>query len=206
MIYVLPVELSKEKIAEIRKKIEQKNSVFSEKRFLDSMFLPSKIIGREIESEKLVSRILSLKDGFVVPFVSVYGRSGSGKSTVIKFVCESMTDLISFRFVNLRKARTVFGCANVILGNLGKESLSSAEGLNNAVDCMQSQIESILRKEEKKYFVLVLDEYDVLFSDTRGNPSDFVYKLLQMEEANTARVHLVDEAAPGVKIFPQLQS
>ena len=30
--------------------------------------------------------------------------------------------------------------------------------------------------------MLVLDEYDVIFSDGRGNPSDFVYKLLQMEE------------------------
>ena len=166
----------------LEQKIEQKNSVFSQKRYLDSMFLPSKIIGRQAESESLVSSILSLKDGFVVPFVSVYGRSGSGKSTIIKFVCENMTDLISFRFVNLRKARTVFGCANVILGNLGTESISSAQGLNKAVDCIQSQIEFILSKEDKKYFILVLDEYDVIFSDTRSNPSDFVYKLLQMEE------------------------
>jgi cell division control protein 6 len=90
--------------------------------------------------------------------------------------------VISFRFVNLRKAKTVFGCANLILGNLGRESLSSAEGLNKAVDCIQCQIESILEKENKKFFVLVLDEYDVIFSDSRGNPSDFVYKLLQMEE------------------------
>jgi cell division control protein 6 len=179
---VLPVELTKKKIAEIRKKIEQKNSVFAQKRYLDSMFLPSKIIGRQIESEKLLSSIMSLKDGFIVPFISVYGRSGSGKSTVVKFVCENLLDLISFRFVNLRKAKTVFGCANMILGNLDGESLSSAQGLNKAVDCMQSQIESILMQEEKKYFVLVLDEYDVIFSDTRSNPSDFVYKLLQMEE------------------------
>ena len=28
----------------------------------------------------------------------------------------------------------------------------------------------------------MLDEYDVIFSDTRNNPSDFVYKLLQIEE------------------------
>ena len=105
-----------------------------------------------------------------------------GKSTVVKFVCENLLDLISFRFANLRKARTVFGCANLILGNLGSESLSSAVGLNKAVDCIQSQIELILEKEKKKYFVLVLDEYDVIFSDSRGNPSDFVYKLLQMEE------------------------
>ncbi|MFQ5782728.1 MAG: Cdc6/Cdc18 family protein, partial [Nitrosopumilus sp.] len=175
-------ELTPEKISEIREKIEKKNSVFSKKRYLDSMILPSKIIGRQTESEKLVSSIMSLRDGFVVPFVSVYGRSGSGKSTVVKFVCENLDDLISFRFVNLRKARTVFGCANMILGNLDGESLSSAQGLNKAVDCMQLQIESILEQEGKKYFVLVLDEYDVIFSDSRSNPSDFVYKLLQMEE------------------------
>ena len=145
MIYVLPVELSKKKIVEIRKKIEQKNSIFAQKRYLDSMILPSKIIGRETETEKLLSNIMSLRDGFVVPFVFVYGRSGSSKSTVIKFVCENLSDLISFRFVNLRKTKTVFGCANMILGNLGEKSLSSAQGLNKAVDCMQSQIEKALK-------------------------------------------------------------
>jgi len=177
VIYVLPVELTKQKIRELRTKIEKKNSVFSQKRFLDTMFLPSKIIGRENESEILLQHILSLKDGFVVPFVSVYGRSGSGK-----FVCENLEDIISTRFVNLRQAKTVFGCANMILSSLGDKPLSSAQGLNWAIDRIQSQIESILRKEDKKFFVLVLDEYDVIFSDKRGNPSDFVYKLLQMEE------------------------
>ena len=182
MIYALPVELTKKKISEIRKKIEEKNSVFAKKRYLDSMYLPSKIIGRENETEKLVSCIMSLRDGFIVPFVSVNGRSGSGKSTVVKFVCENLTDMISFIFVNLRKARTVFGCANLILESLNGESLSSAQGLNKAVDCMQLNIEKILSKDDKKFFVLVLDEYDVVFSDSRSNPSDFVYKLLQMEE------------------------
>ena len=179
---MLPVELTKQKINDLRTKIEKKNSVFSQKSFLDSMFLPSKIIGREHESEMLLKHILSLKDGFVVPFVSIYGRSGSGKSTVVKFVCENLEDIISFRFVNLRKAKTVFGCANMILSSLGDKSLSSAQGLNKAIDCIQEQIESILDIENKKFFVLVLDEYDVIFSDLRSNPSDFVYKLLQMEE------------------------
>ena len=73
MIYALPVELTKKRILEIRKKIEKKNSVFAEKRYLDSMTLPSKIIGREEETEKLLSCIMSLRDDFVVPFVSVYG-------------------------------------------------------------------------------------------------------------------------------------
>lgn len=43
-IHVLPVELTKKRILEIRKKIEQRNSVFAEKRYLDSMIVLSKII------------------------------------------------------------------------------------------------------------------------------------------------------------------
>ena len=63
-----------------------------------------------------------------MPFVSVYGRSGSGKFTVVKFVCENLDDEnISYVFVNLRKARTVFGCANLILSELGQPSLKSAQ-------------------------------------------------------------------------------
>lgn len=182
VIHALPVELNKKKIAEIRKKIEQKNSVFSEKRYLDSMFLPSKIIGREKEAELLLQSILSVADGFVVPFVSIFGRSGSGKSTVVKFVCENLSDLSCSVFVNLRKARTIFGCANLILAGLGYQNLKGSEGLGKAIDYLENKIESMLKKENKKYFVLVLDEYDVVFSDTRNNPSDFVYKLLQMEE------------------------
>ena len=176
------MELDKKKISEIRKRLEQKNSVFAEKRYLDSMILPSKIIGREEETAKLIECIMSIGDGFLVPFVSVYGRSGSGKSTVVKFVCQNLTDIISYRFVNLRKAKTVFGCTNMILGELGGGPLTSAQGLNKAVECIEKQIISIMEQEKKKNFVLVLDEYDVVFSDSKTNPSDFVYKLLQMEE------------------------
>ena len=182
MIYVLQVELSKEKIASLREKIERKNSVFKDKRYLDSLFLPSKIIGREKQAEQLIQYIDSLRQGLLVPVISVYGRSGAGKSTVIRFVCKNMSDVLSFSFVNLRKAKTVFGCSNLILSELGSENLKSAQGLNKAIDCMESKIEKILADEKKKFFVLILDEYDVIFSDPRGRPSDFVYKLLTLEE------------------------
>jgi len=178
----LQVELSKEKIASLRKKIERKNSIFKDKKYLDSLFLPSKILGRQKQAEQLIQYIDSLKEGLLVPVISVYGRSGAGKSTVVKFVCQNMSDVLLFSFVNLRKAKTVFGCANLILSELGLANLKSAQGMNKAIDSMEERILEILDKENKKFFVLILDEYDVIFSDPRGKPSDFVYKLLNLEE------------------------
>src|SRR3712207_954269 len=121
--------------------------------------------------------LLGYKQGLVVPFVSVYGRSGSGKSTVVKFVCENLDDEnISYVFVNLRKARTVFGCANLILSELGQPSLKSAQGINTAIEQISNAVEQHLSNNRKnnntKLFILVLDEFDVLLYDKRGKPSD----------------------------------
>ena len=175
------MELTTEKIAELRQKIQKQNSVFKDKRYLDSLILPSKIIGREKQAEQLIKYLDTLSQGLIVPLISVYGRSGSGKSTIVRFVCQNLPD-ISSAFVNLRKSKTIFGCANLILTELGLENLKSAQGLNKAIDSMEEGIEQILADEGKKFFVLILDEYDVIFSDPRGKPSDFVYKLLTLEE------------------------
>ena len=68
------MDLTKERLYMIRGKIERRNSVFSDKKFLDSLYLPSNIIGREKQIESLLEFVMSVKDGLVVPFVSVYGR------------------------------------------------------------------------------------------------------------------------------------
>jgi cell division control protein 6 len=187
--------VDKEALKRITAEVEKENLLFANKAFLDNLILPSQIIGREKRAKELVRFLLGYKHGLVVPFISVYGRSGSGKSTVVKFVCENLDDEeISYAFVNLRKARTVFGCANLILTELGQPSLKSAQGINSAIEYISNVIEQRLSKNNKneknnndnnntaKLFVLVLDEFDVLLYDKRGKPSDFIYKLLVMEE------------------------
>jgi archaeal cell division control protein 6 len=188
--------VDKQDLKRISAEVEKENLLFANKTFLDNLTLPSQIIGREKKAKELIRYLLGYKHGLVVPFVSVYGRSGSGKSTVVKFVCENLDDDdggdggISYAFVNLRKARTVFGCANLILTELGQPSIKSAQGINTAIEQISNAIEQRLRKNKKnnsnnntaKLFVLVLDEFDVLLYDKRGKPSDFIYKLLVMEE------------------------
>ena len=70
----------------------------------------------------------------------------------------------------------------MVLAELGQASLKSAQGINVATEKISGAVESALKKQNSKLFVLVLDEFDVLFNDKRGRPSDFFYKLLVLEE------------------------
>ena len=172
--------LTPQKISALRKKIEKKSS-FSNKKHLDFLHLQSKIIGREKQAEQLLQYFCNSND-FTVPLLSVYGRSGIGKSTVVKLVSENISDIACTGFVNLRKQNTLFGCANAILEEIGNKPLKNSEGLNKAMDVMEKRISEILELQKKNLLVLVLDEFDVIFYDSRGNPSDFIYKLLTLEE------------------------
>lgn len=127
--------------------IEKENRLFAKKANLGTLTYPSQIIGREDNTKELVRFLTGYKQGLVVPFISVFGRSGSGKSTVTRFVCENLKGL-SHRLVNLRKAKTVFGCANLILGEVGEPSLKSAQGINMAVDKIGNAIAAVAKKEK----------------------------------------------------------
>jgi archaeal cell division control protein 6 len=175
--------LDKKDLERISRAIKKEGSLFSKKAYLENLTLPSQIIGREEKAEELARYLLAYQQGLVVPLISVYGRSGSGKTTVTKFVCENLdSSKIFCCFVNLRKAKTIFGCANLILAELGEPNVKSAQGLNSAIENIENAIESVMKNRNPELFVLVLDEFDVLFYDKRGKPSDFIYKLLVMEE------------------------
>ena len=160
-------------------KIEMEKKIFVKKEALDTSNQPSKIVSRKDEVEKIVRFLLDYKQGQVVPLVSIYGRSGTGKSTLIRHVCNHLPE-IKLCFVNLRKAKTVFGGVNLVLNELDQPSLKNAQGMNLGMQKIQEIILDTMQLEKKKLFVMVLDEFDVLFYDKRGNPSDFVYKLVEL--------------------------
>ncbi len=169
--------------------VRKQNSIFSNKSFLDNLSTPTSIVGRKSESKELVNFLLSHEKGLVVPLISIYGRSGSGKSTIVQFVCKNLD--IDYCYANLRKAKTVFGCINLILSELGNANLKNAQGINTAFEVLEKLIINTLDKSGHSLFVLCLDEFDTLFYDKRGKPSDFVYKLLVLvEKLRTIKKHL----------------
>ncbi len=173
--------LNKRNFNKIILNLEKKESIYKDKSYLNTNSFPETFVGREQKIEKILSFLISYKHDYVVPLVSVYGRSGSGKSSVTRFVCENINDA-SYIYVDLRKAKTVFRGANLILSELGQDGVPNTQGLNQAIERIGDSIKARLGSLGKKFFLLVLDEADVLFNDTRGNPSDFIYNLLLTEE------------------------
>lgn len=174
--------MDKYDLKEIITKVQKENEIFKEKSKLASLSneIPEKLVGRNKETTQLVRYLISFENDMIVPLISVFGRSGSGKSSLVKFVCKNIPD-IEFSCVNFRKARTLFGCANLILGEMGHEGIKNASGMNKAIDNIKGSITEKFLMSGKKLFVLVLDEFDVIFFDRRGNPSDFVYRLIEMQ-------------------------
>ena len=178
---VLPVEPTKNYVKQLRKILDSKKHIFKEKHYLEYLGSPTKIIGRQKEIQKIF-RAIYPKDGYLVPFVSLYGSSGTGKSILIKPLCVCIGDIASFSFVNFRKAGSIFGCANLIVTELDCKPVKHHEGISSAIDLIENQIIKILKRDKKHYFYLILDEFDEIFSDKRSPPSDFVFKLLYLVE------------------------
>lgn len=174
-MYMIDTELDR-----IISKVQKEKKVFVKKSALDTSNQPEKIVSRVNEVEKIVRYISDYEQQQTVPLVSIYGRSGTGKSTLVRYVCNYFPE-IKLCFVNLRKAKTVFGTINLILNELDQPSLASAQGMNLGMEKIRKAILTITTLEKKKLFVLALDEFDVIFYDKRGNPSDFVYKLVEMQ-------------------------
>ena len=180
--HALQVELSKTKFHEMLTELDTKKSVFSDKKCLESMGPPSSIIGREKEAKQILEILYNPANNYLAPLVSIYGPSGTGKSSIMKFLCENLSKGYSYSYANLREARTIFVCTNLILAQLDLPGVKSYEGTSLAFDKIESQIEQILTRDRKKRFILILDEFDAIFSDTRGKPSDFVFMLLNVVE------------------------
>lgn len=174
--------MDKYDLKEIIKEVKIENQVFRDKSKLASLSneIPTNLVGRRKESTSLVRYLMSYENDMIVPLISVFGRSGSGKSGLVKFVCKNIPE-IDYCSANFRKAKTLFGCVNLILGELGHEGIKNSSGMNKAMETIKESIRDRYFESGKKLFVLILDEFDVIFYDRRGKPSDFVYKLIEMQ-------------------------
>lgn len=166
------------------KECQTRRSVFMDKRVLSLSYVPSTLVCREKE-EKALAKILvdGVNEGFLPPMIRIFGRTGTGKTVVVRSVLEKFSaykgDVFRFFYVNLKNCRTVFSAANAILSAVCGRQVPVNLGLDRVFSEIWREVANLKKKDGELFLCLVLDEVDSIFLDKHFDPSDFFYRILR---------------------------
>ncbi len=79
-----------------------KKSVFKDKRFLDHRFLPDKLPHREEQIRAIAKYWIEALEGVTPPDITIYGKTGTGKTAVAKFAMKQLKEASEDYDVNIR--------------------------------------------------------------------------------------------------------
>jgi archaeal cell division control protein 6 len=86
----------------IFEELKEKNSVFKFKKFLDHRFLPEKLPHREDQIKSVAKYWVEALNGVTPPDVTIYGKTGTGKTAVAKFARKQLEQISKEKNVNVR--------------------------------------------------------------------------------------------------------
>ncbi len=82
--------------------IGDKESVFKDKKFLDHRFLPDRLPHREEQIRSIAKYWVEALNGVTPPDVTIYGKTGTGKTAVAKFAMKQLKEASRDCDVNIR--------------------------------------------------------------------------------------------------------
>jgi cell division control protein 6 len=86
----------------IFEELGEKNSVFKCKKFLDHRFLPDKLPHREEQVRSVAKYWIEALNNVTPPDLTVYGKTGTGKTAVAKFAKKQLLSVAKDRNLNVR--------------------------------------------------------------------------------------------------------
>ena len=165
---------------------EEAYTVFEEKGLLSLSFVPDVLVCRDRE-EEYFARILTrgVAENFLPPMIRVFGRTGSGKTAVVRSVLERFSRYHGgiFRqfYVNLKSCRTVFSAGNALLSAVCGRRVPVNLGLDRVFTEFWSELRALKGEGGRLFVCLVLDEVDSIFMDKHFDPSDFFYRFIRCQ-------------------------
>ncbi|MDI9623287.1 MAG: orc1/cdc6 family replication initiation protein [Methanothermobacter sp.] len=82
--------------------LEGRKSVFKDRRFLDHRFLPDKLPHREEQIRAIAKYWVEALRGVTPPDITIYGKTGTGKTAVAKFAMKQLNEASKNSDVNVR--------------------------------------------------------------------------------------------------------
>jgi len=158
-------------------------SVFRDKDKLSLAYVPERLVHRDVEERYFARILVGIKEGYLPPMVRVFGRPGTGKTVVVRYILERFRENLgegfNYFYVNLKGCRTVSSAANAILSAICGRRVPHNLGVDRTFNEIWSELRALKKPSGKLLVVLVLDEVDAIFLDKHFDPSDFFYRFLR---------------------------
>ncbi len=179
-------------VDEIFDKLLMKASLFKNKRVLSHDYVPDALPHREEEIQKLAYILATALKGGKPSNVFMYGKTGTGKTAVARYVLKKLTERgaklgldLSYAYVNCRYRKTNYRVLIKICDEIGCVGLPET-GLPTDV-IFDKMIRHIDRRDQ--LVIIILDELDWLVK-TSGD--DVLYQLTRINnELNRSQVSLI---------------
>ncbi|ADP76807.1 ORC complex protein Cdc6/Orc1 [Methanothermus fervidus DSM 2088] len=140
-------------------------SVFKNKKYLDHRFLPDKLPHREKQIKSIAKYWKEALDGVTPPNITIYGKTGTGKTAVAKFVMKQLKEIaepnVRVEYIRCTDYSTEYQVLARLCQLMGKDvpfrGWTKAEVINVFKDTLRRNV-----YDEKPILIVILDEIDIL--------------------------------------------
>ncbi len=169
----------------------EKQPIFSNKEVLRHSYTPSELPHREAEINQLATILASALRGETSSNILIYGKSGTGKTIVSRFICHELKETgkkigvpVQPVYLNCEVTNTKYR----ILANLAKEFGENVPFTGWPTDKVYSHFKEVADRK-KQNIIILLDEIDKLVGK---DGDDIIYNLTRINtELQNARVSLI---------------
>ena len=171
----------------------RKESVFFDKRALQSAYIPETILHREEQTKQIANILAPALKGDKPSNIFIYGKTGTGKTVTVKFTTQKLIEAaerentpLRVLYVNCklkRSADTEYRLIAQLATGLGK----SIPPTGLPTEEVYKAFLRAINKQEQNY-ILILDEIDQLVNKTGDN---VLYNLTRINEETESQISII---------------
>ena len=165
----------------------KKDSVFFDKKVLQSNYVPENILYREEQTKQVANIVAPALRGDKPSNVFIYGKTGTGKTLTIKHTTQKLSEIaerenipLKIIYINCKLKRST-DTEYRLIAQLARELGKSIPPTGLPTEEVYKAFFKALNKQKQNY-ILVLDEIDQLVNKTGDNA---LYNLTRINEEDT---------------------
>lgn len=171
----------------------RKESVFFDKRVLQSAYIPETILHREEQTKQIANILAPALKGDKPSNIFIYGKTGTGKTLTVKYTTQKLIEIaerenvpLKIIYVNCKLKRSA-DTEYRLIAQLATELGKSIPPTGLPTEEVYKAFIRALNKQQQNY-ILILDEIDQLVNKTGDN---VLYNLTRINEETESQISII---------------